>query len=201
MNQAQYFQSLTPEQQQKLFDFWFMPWQYAHPNHHQGLFAEFEQKTDALKNQGYMAYCQHFHLLPLLESFNLKWFEIHVEDIYQDFSRFKMALEMLGLMSSKRLKSDLKADTLRWCYQNSLARPIIFKQEVPTSQAFELGMVIFHQMIQNFAQATWSRLCLAFPPDVKIKYSQAPLFSAPMLLIIQKHWLKILLYLNRESFA
>lgn len=195
MNQTDYFKSLDQNQQQKIFDFWFTPWKHANPAHHQGLFLNFNDKSKALQNQAYIAYCQQFHLMPLLQSFNLKWFEIYIEPIYQDFERFKIALEMLGSMTSKRLKNNLKADALRWCYQNSLARPIIFQQELPACDAFELGMIIFHQMVQNFAEATWARICLAWSPEVKIKYSQTPLFAAPMLLIVQKHWAKILQYL------
>jgi hypothetical protein len=196
MHPSDYFKTLAPQQQQKLLDFWFIPWEYAHHSHHQGLFKSFNDQPRFIKNQAYIAYCQHFHLTPLLESFNLQWFESHIQQIYQKTEVFKKALEMLGLMCIKNLKNQLKADELRWCYQNSLARPIILNKSIPVSNAFELGMIIFHQMVQNFAQATWSRICLALPSDIKIKYSQTPLCSAPMLLIIQKHWLKIMYYIQ-----
>jgi hypothetical protein len=199
MHQTDYFKSLDELEQQKLFNFWFKPWQYAHSEHHQGLFAGFEKSPFILQNQAYIAYCQHFHLMPLLQSFNLKWFEIHIQPVYQNIDDFKTALEMLGCMTSKRLKHHLKADALRWCYQNSLSRPIILQQDVPVRDAFELGVVIFHQMVQNFAEATWARICLVWPPNVKIKYSQTPLFAAPMLLISQKHWAKILQYIQSSA--
>lgn len=216
IDQSQHFKQLDPKTCDVLFDFWFRPWVYAHPkyfvenqalasnlqqNPQQNLFADINQLDGFAQAAAYIPYCQAYNLPPLLPVFNLKWFSIHLQDIYRQPDELSKAVELLGAMVPVQIKHQIKAQDLRWCYQHRLARPIQIKDEavlVQINNCFELGLLVLHQLIQAFAMPIWGRFAMVFEPLVLqqqlLEYQ--PLFTAPMLLIIQKHWLRILQYIK-----
>ncbi len=170
---------------------WFQPWDYAH--------ASWLNKLPTLKPHEqvvfYPAYCQHWGIEAFWQTYNYAWLKKHAWQLNHD--DLHTALEMLGVMLDRQAKHQLTPSQLRWAYQTGLARPLVLKVEhalQPCQSAFELGLNLLAQLFFCHAQVMWTRFLLRFDQTTIVNsyIYPYPLCTAPMLLIIEKRWQRIL---------